>query len=100
MQILDACADILMYGNLDPCPTCLGQLTFDKAGYACSGQISEWVKCDFTVKEPSRRATKIPDWLQQYFPSYHNTTVVRAVKSVVAPTVSVRREYTADQVWQ
>lgn len=98
MQLLDACADIIMFGKLDPCPTCNGQLTFDKAGYTCTGQISEWVKCDFSVKEPSRQVAKIPQGLQKYFPSYHGTTVVRAVKNIVAPTISVRREYAADQV--
>lgn len=87
-------ADIITFGSLLPCPTCKGQLIFDKGGYACTGRISEWAKCDYRVQEPPRIPTKIPSWLASHFPLYHGTVIVRAVKKNVAPTVSVRRAFT------
>lgn len=76
---------------------------FDKGGYACTGRISDWAKCDYTIKEPPRKSTIIPSWLTTHFPSYHGAVIVRAVKSVVAPTVLARRafiENAEEQNWE
>uniref|UniRef100_A0A1L8DH70 Poly [ADP-ribose] polymerase n=1 Tax=Nyssomyia neivai TaxID=330878 RepID=A0A1L8DH70_9DIPT len=52
--------DILTFGALNRCTECNGQLIFGDNGYKCTGQISEWSKCQNVVKEPKRFKAKIP----------------------------------------
>ncbi|XP_046383121.1 poly [ADP-ribose] polymerase [Ischnura elegans] len=59
--ILDVLCDMLTFGALDPCPKCKGQLVYKSGvGYQCTGDATEWAKCDYSTDEPSRRACVIP----------------------------------------
>ncbi|GAB0091469.1 Poly [Sergentomyia squamirostris] len=52
--------DILIFGALKRCPECKGQLIYGTNGYHCTGSITEWTKCQNTVKDPKRTKAKIP----------------------------------------
>lgn len=57
--------DVICYGAINPCTQCHnGRFVFQNSGYACHGDISEWVQCDNFVREPERRPTVIPEHIQ------------------------------------
>lgn len=87
--MLDATADLLTFGALQPCPKCGGQYIFNKSNYICSGNLTEWVKCEDINKEPPRVACRIPSALstEHSFLSKSFKVKVRAVK-YTPPTVS------------
>lgn len=45
-----------------------GRFIFGNSSYLCTGNISEWAKCDNVVKEPPRVAVKIPQYIQEKYP--------------------------------
>ncbi|KAM1415053.1 hypothetical protein ACFX2I_006754 [Malus domestica] len=61
--ILRKCQDFLLYGPLDKCPACDGDLKFDGIRYSCTGFYSEWATCTFVTKDPPRKQEpiKLPD---------------------------------------
>lgn len=59
-ESLDLLADIMTLGVPLPCPECKGQLELDTFYYKCTGNISEWSKCRYTVKTPKRVPMNIP----------------------------------------
>lgn len=67
-KLLDQVADLLTFGALAPCPECKGtQLLFNKSGYICNGDLTEWSKCDKLIAEPQRSACKVPSELKQKY---------------------------------
>ena len=65
LQQLDRCADGMLFGALNPCPTCGGQLTAKSHCYQCTGNISAWSKCTYTTDDPGRGVWVIPDDLKE-----------------------------------
>ncbi|XP_059610160.1 poly [ADP-ribose] polymerase [Phlebotomus argentipes] len=59
--------DILVFGALKRCKECGGQLMFNDNGYKCTGNISEWAKCEHMEKEPERFKAKIPKGIVEKF---------------------------------
>lgn len=88
--ILDAIADLLTFGALIRCTTCNdGQFVFNKSGYICTGNISEWLKCESIVREPPRRAARVPQHLSKAHPFLAHPFKVQArAMRYVPPTVS------------
>ncbi|CAH1168782.1 unnamed protein product [Phyllotreta striolata] len=66
--ILDLLADIMTFGTLLPCPSCKGQLSFMNGGYICTGDLTEWTKCQKMFKEPERKAFKVSSELKKNYP--------------------------------
>jgi len=65
-NILDRCADGLLFGALEACPECKQiRLTYRKEGYVCTGDMSAWTKCIYTTLDPKRRPWKIPAELKE-----------------------------------
>ncbi|KAJ8919846.1 hypothetical protein NQ315_006375 [Exocentrus adspersus] len=90
-RMLDQVADAMTFGALLPCPKCkTGQLVFNKIGYVCTGNITEWTKCPNVEKEPKRKAFAVPANYKKQFPflkSYKyvpRTRVIREVHSTAA----------------
>ena len=61
VQVLDQCADGMVFGALKPCSDCGGQLVAHTHRYQCTGNISAWTKCTFATTEPERQKWVIPD---------------------------------------
>lgn len=82
-------ADILTFGALKPCQLCKGQYVFRHANYICTGDASEWVKCENIIKEPPREPARVPTHLKTEYSFLDKKYRVknRATK-YVAPTVS------------
>lgn len=67
-KLLDQAADMLTFGSIEPCPECGGsQFIFNKIGYLCNGNITEWTKCANLLTKPTRIACKIPDELKNLY---------------------------------
>lgn len=65
--MLDRLADIMTFGKLLPCPECKdGQFVFRSGvGYQCTGNISEWAKCENRTLDPVRGTFRVPKDLKE-----------------------------------
>lgn len=72
----------MTFGALNKCTACEGQLVFIKTGYVCSGNISEWVKCEYFTKTPARMPCKIPSGLETFFAGRKIVVQTRALRKV------------------
>lgn len=60
-KILDCVSDMIVFGRLLPCAECKGgQYVATKGGYVCTGDLTEWTKCENKTKDPTRKAVIIP----------------------------------------
>lgn len=96
-QVLrDACADIMTFGALKRCEKCNGQFVFNKSNYICSGELSEWVKCEATTTTPVRSECKMPSDLVTEYPQLQKnySVEVRALRYVPpsTPVFKVKKE--------
>ena len=66
--MLDSCSDGMVFGALQPCDTCGGQLIPRTHHYSCSGNISDWTKCTVTTTDVKRKKWVIPKELKDEFP--------------------------------
>ncbi|XP_065370938.1 poly [ADP-ribose] polymerase [Calliphora vicina] len=105
-KLLDQIADLVTFGAILPCPECKGhQLLFQKSGYLCNGQLTEWTKCTNLIKEPKRKACTIPSgFKEQYsFLKYvRKAPQVRAIRYIppsdatISKSVSIKKGDEAD----
>nr|CAI5827669.1 unnamed protein product [Callosobruchus analis] len=93
-RILDRLSDIMTFGTLKPCMVCNGgQLVFNKLGYICTGDLTEWSKCNTIVKTPEREPFKVPsDYAEAYafLKKYKYKPMTRVIKEV-KPTAAVKK---------
>lgn len=68
VQLLDRCADGMVFGALEPCETCSGQLFAGTNSYRCSGNISGWTKCTETPTVAKRSPWIIPKEFKKEIP--------------------------------
>lgn len=84
--MLDRLADIMTFGVLEPCQICNGgQYVFNKFGYICHGDLTEWTKCNNIEKTPKRRPFKVPKEMAEEYPflkKYKYTKRDRAFRDV------------------
>lgn len=92
--MLDRLGDIMTFGALVRCKVCNnGQLVFDKFGYRCRGNLTEWTTCQTEVREPERKRFKVPSDLAEKYPflgKYKYVPRKRVVK--VNPNPDVKKE--------
>ena len=60
--MLDRLGDIMTFGALEPCQECQnGQLVYRSGiGYQCTGNISEWTRCQYKTNDPQRKPFIVP----------------------------------------
>ncbi|XP_066147801.1 poly [ADP-ribose] polymerase [Euwallacea fornicatus] len=93
-RMYDHLSDIMSFGALKRCKECNGQLVYNKAGYSCTGDLSEWAKCTNVTKDPDRIAFVVPSNLKKEYPflkKYKYVARKRVIKSV-NPSTSVKKE--------
>ncbi|XP_046804661.1 poly [ADP-ribose] polymerase isoform X2 [Lucilia cuprina] len=105
-KLLDQVADLLTFGAILPCPECKGrQLLFQKSGYLCNGQLTEWTKCTNLIKEPERKACKISSDFKSQYPFLKNVRKAPEIRVIqyippsaltVAKSISVKKGDEAD----
>lgn len=105
-KLLDQVSDLLTFGALLPCPECKGcQILFHNAGYMCNGHLTEWTKCSHVMKEPERKACKIPSKLKEkytFLTEVPKAPEVRAIRyippsaSTIAKSISNKKEDEVD----
>lgn len=85
----------MTFGALEPCEQCKGgQFVFNKLGYICQGDLSEWAKCNTVEKKPKRRPFKVPKDLagsHSFLKKYKYVPRDRVVREV-HPTNSLKGE--------
>lgn len=82
----------MTFGRLLPCDICEGQFEYKTGGYMCSGNATEWTKCENLTKEPKRAKFVVPSSLktQDFLIKYKYVARKRYIKDV-NPT-SVKKE--------
>ncbi|XP_035211537.1 poly [ADP-ribose] polymerase 1-like isoform X1 [Stegodyphus dumicola] len=67
-NILDQLSDCLIFGALKLCPECKNSRPYYKFdGYHCSGDVTEWAKCQYVTTSPEREEFKIPETLREKY---------------------------------
>ncbi|KAG7202334.1 hypothetical protein KM043_018664 [Ampulex compressa] len=98
--ILDCLSDAICFGALKPCPKCKGQLVYTSGlGYKCTGNVTEWAKCEYVTQDPKRKKYVIPSDMKQKYPSLSfKCKVKRRIVKVTAPSTSsaVKKEDEVD----
>ncbi|GLV44778.1 Poly-(ADP-ribose) polymerase [Carabus blaptoides fortunei] len=92
-RMLDRLSDLMTFGALERCAVCKnGQLVFDKEGYVCQGDLTEWTKCQELTKEPKRKPFKVPNDLKEYafLKKYKYTPRTRAIRFVASSGANVK----------
>ncbi|ELT93548.1 hypothetical protein CAPTEDRAFT_223861 [Capitella teleta] len=72
-RLLDAVSDCMLFGPLEPCPECGGQLKYRGDAYYCTGNVTEWTKCQHNTQDPKRKAFKVPK-------EYHDVAFLKGFK--------------------
>ncbi|KAH8324953.1 hypothetical protein KR067_002329 [Drosophila pandora] len=94
-KLLDQAADLLTFGSIEPCPECGGsQFIFNKFGYLCNGNITEWTKCANLLTKPNRKACKIPDELISmylFLGSVKKKTMARTIQYIPPSESTISR---------
>ncbi|KAH8385055.1 hypothetical protein KR093_010826 [Drosophila rubida] len=100
-KLLDQAADLLTFGAIEACTDCKSnQFTFNKFGYSCNGNLSEWTKCTNVLVEPKRSSCKIPNELKLLYPvfkSYKKKPEKRIIQylppsaSTIAKDIAVKK---------
>uniref|UniRef100_A0A336MUR8 Poly [ADP-ribose] polymerase n=2 Tax=Culicoides sonorensis TaxID=179676 RepID=A0A336MUR8_CULSO len=84
-NILDLITDIMVFGALKPCSKCNGQFTFTNTGYKCTGDLTEWVKCENITQDPERVKCHIPSALKEkveFLKKYKSSVQKRTLRYV------------------
>ncbi|XP_070152287.1 poly [ADP-ribose] polymerase [Polyergus mexicanus] len=89
-NIVNLVSDILYFGALEPCPKCKGQLIYNSGlGYKCTGNVTEWTKCDYVTQDPKRKKCEIPSEMKKKFPiKSYKSKVKKRVFKMTAPSSS------------
>lgn len=68
-EVIERCADQLVFGPLDKCPMCGGSLEYARTHYRCLGFISPWSKCNYTTTEAAWKGEpwKLPEGIKNKF---------------------------------
>lgn len=103
--LLEQVVDVMVFGALKPCEKCkTGQLIFSNNGYKCTGNLTEWVKCENTIREPPREKCQLPKKLREQYSflgKYKSTVQTRAIRfvapsgkayAVSGPSLAVKKE--------
>lgn len=101
-ECLNRVADIMTFGALKPCSECKqGQYVLDTYGYKCTGNISEWSKCQNVTQKPERVAFIVPAAYKKEpeFKKFKPKVSVRLFKSAPKPQfIVVKKEDTVDGI--
>ncbi|XP_041632333.1 poly [ADP-ribose] polymerase isoform X2 [Drosophila kikkawai] len=82
-RLFDQAADLLAFGAIQPCVECKSsQFTFNKSGYICNGNISEWTKCNTLLREPVKSACQVPKDLTEIY-DFLNTVQKKPVTRII-----------------
>lgn len=83
--ILDLLTDMMVFGALKPCEKCQGQFQFTNTGYKCTGDLTEWVKCENVTLEPAREKCVMPQALKDkvdFLKKYKSSVTKRTLRYI------------------
>ncbi|KAL1117298.1 hypothetical protein AAG570_004624 [Ranatra chinensis] len=89
----DRLADLMTFGSLEKCSVCKdGQLVYRTGiGYQCTGDMTEWTKCQNKEEYPKRREFKVPEELAEkykFLSKYKCKINKRLIPKSAKPTVT------------
>lgn len=88
---LDRLADMMVFGVPKPCKKCKGQFSYVSGlGYKCTGNLTEWTKCDEVTQDPKRAKFSVPKDLKEDIPflGSYKPKIQRRIIKVTAPSTS------------
>lgn len=84
--ILDRVADGIVFGALQPCEECSGQLVFKSDAYYCTGDVTAWTKCMVKTQTPNRKEWVTPKEFREI--SYLKKLKVKKQDRIFPPETS------------
>ncbi|CAF2752653.1 unnamed protein product [Rotaria sp. Silwood2] len=108
MELLkfDAVADCMTFDALEHCPECEGFLIFEcfsHSSYPRTGDVTEWTKCTYSTRAPTRKPFDIPtDIKNTYdaFKSYNYKKRDRILAQVIEKQVTIAKASDVSRVIQ
>ncbi|XP_043286683.1 poly [ADP-ribose] polymerase [Venturia canescens] len=88
---LDNLADLMVFGVPKPCKKCTGQFVYVSGlGYKCTGNLTEWTKCEEVTQDPKRIKFSVPKHLKEEIPflGSYKPKIQRRIVKVTAPSTS------------
>lgn len=94
-------SDALTFGRPENCPNCGGHLRFKVCRYVCTGNITEWEKCDYETENPKRRFFVVPETLKSYdfLSNYKGETGKRVFNTKLKHSLDERKRQQLDQLY-
>lgn len=89
--IIDRLSDAINFGALKPCPKCSGQFVYSSGfGYKCTGDLTEWTKCENVTQDPKRKKFVISSDMKSSYPNLKDLKckVKKRLIKVTAPSTS------------
>ncbi|KAG5315729.1 PARP polymerase, partial [Acromyrmex insinuator] len=88
-NIISLLTDILYFGALQPCPKCNGQLVYNSGlGYKCTGNATEWSKCEYVTQDPKRKLCKIPIDMETFPIKSYKSKIRKRIFKITMPSSS------------
>ncbi|CAF0764637.1 unnamed protein product [Rotaria sordida] len=102
-NLIETVADCMAFGTLEHCPECGGFLIFSHSCYHCTGDVTEWTKCTYSTRTPTRKPFDIPDDIKtEYdaFKSYKYKKRDRILAQVIEKQVTITKTPDVSRVIQ
>ncbi|CAM4807466.1 unnamed protein product [Rotaria magnacalcarata] len=102
-HLIDTVADCMAFGTLEHCPECGGFLIFNYTCYRCTGDVTEWTKCSYSTRTPTRKPFDIPNDIKtEYdaFKSYKYKKRDRILAKVIEKQVTINKTPDVSRVIQ
>ncbi|CAF1225824.1 unnamed protein product [Rotaria sp. Silwood1] len=85
-NLIETVADCMAFGALEHCSECGGFLIFNHHCYRCTGDVTEWTKCTYTTRTPTRKPFNIPDDIKTEYEAF-KTYKYKKRDRILAPVI-------------
>lgn len=79
LLLVEMATDVMLFGPLEPCPKCKGQLILKSSAYICIGG-SEEDPCTYETRDPNRGAPDVPGELVEKYPYFADEYIFKPRK--------------------
>ncbi|KYN13833.1 PREDICTED: poly [ADP-ribose] polymerase [Trachymyrmex cornetzi] len=88
-NIISLLTDMLYFGALQPCPKCNGQFIYNSGlGYKCTGNATEWSKCEYVTQDPKRKLCEIPIDMEAFPIKSYKSKIRKRIFKITMPSSS------------
>ncbi|KAF7995152.1 hypothetical protein HCN44_004624 [Aphidius gifuensis] len=89
-RIIEKLADLMCFGVPLPCDKCNGNLKYKSGiGYKCTGDLTEWTKCENVNIDPPKKKFKVPSYMKESI-EFLSTYKPKIEKRIFKQTLSTK----------